>query len=311
MGLRVSVEYPFRNYAFLYGASAKSEVVNYIRTECLPEVQDSLSQIISDWEQANRSFSEIEQSETGEAETVDVRDLPSETKSQIQRIEQAFLFKQSFSLVPYEFKLVEIDRLVASQRAVNLDYVDLLKQRMPAKPSVSDLIDICLSPQTKVKLPAEQMIAQNVYSYTSESLDFRFLGGFRKPLSQDDVRACNAGGYPLAAIVLLVGLGSGSMNVLSFKNRIVLSNGFHRAYALRSMGVTHVPVVVQKITNPQLEFPAVVANLPREYLLGAGRPAMVQDFLNPKLVRTLKVKAQNRVVQVQWGVNQFNLPIVG
>jgi hypothetical protein len=307
----MSVDYPFRNYALLYGASAKAEVINYVRTECIPAEHDSLPQIISDWEEATTSFSEIVRTETGEAETIDVQDISSQNKSQVQRIEQDFLFKQSFSLLPYEFKLVEIDRLIASQRAVNLDYVELLKQRVNGKPSVSQLIDFCLSPQTKVKLPAEQMIAQNAYSYTSDSLDFRFLGGFRKPLSQDDIRACTAGGYPLAAVVLLVGLGAGSMNALSYKNRIVLNNGFHRAFALRSLGVTHIPLVVQRVTNPELEFPSVVANLPREYLLEAARPALVKDFMNVKLIRKLKVKAQNRVVQVQWGVNQFSLPIVG
>jgi len=308
----MSVDYPFRNYALLYGASAKAEVINYVRTECIPQEHESLLAILADWQEANTSFSEIVRTETGEAEKIDVQDIPSDSKSQVQQIEQDFLFKQSFSLLPYEIKLVEIDRLIASQRAVNLDYVALLKQRVQStQPRVSELIDVCLSPQTKVKLPAEQMIAQNAYSYTSDSLDFRFLGGFRKPLSQDDVRACSAGGYPLAAIVLLVGLGAGSMNALSYKNRIVLNNGFHRAFALRSMGVTHIPLVVQKVTNPELEFPSVVANLPREYLLEAARPALVKDFMNAKLIRNLKVKAQNRVVQVQWGVSQFSLPIVG
>jgi hypothetical protein len=307
----VSLQYPFRNYLLLYGASAKAEVINYVRTECIPEEQNSLSQIVAEWEAAGKTFRKIEESGAGEAERIEVKDIPAEYFPKLHQIEEDFLFKQSFSLIPYEFKLVEIDPLVASQRAVNLDYVAVLKERIPPNPSMSDLIDLCLSPKTQVKLPAEQVLAQNAYSYTSENLDFRFLGGFQKQLTQEDIQACTAGGYPLAAIVLLVGLGAGSTSVMSYQNRFVLANGFHRAFALRSSGVTHIPVVVQRVANPQLEFPPVLANLPREYLLGAPRPALLKDFLNQQLTRKLRVKARNRVVQVQWAANQFNMPIVG
>ena len=35
------------------------------------------------------------------------------------------------------------------------------------------------------------------------------------------------------------------------------------------------------------------------------------DFFNPNLATQFKVKARNKVVQVQWGANQFALPILG
>jgi len=91
----------------------------------------------------------------------------------------------------------------------------------------------------------------------------------------------------------------------------VLSNGFHRAYALGDLGVEYIPVFVQKITNPELEVPPIVANLPREYVLEDPRPALMKDFFNTKLVRTLRFKPMNKIVQVQWVANQFSLPIAG
>jgi hypothetical protein len=307
----VSIHYPFRNFLFLYGACAKGEVMNYVRTLCVPEEQDCLPQILSDWINASKHFQQVEQSEKGEPQKIDVKDVPAEFASKLDEITNDYLFKQAFSLLPFEFKFVEVDKLVAGQRSVNLDYAEALKTQIPANPTIPDLIDFCLSPQKQVKVPAEQMLAQNVYSFTSENTDFRFLGGFRKPLTEEDIKASTAGGYPLAAIVLLVGLGASSMNVLAFRNRHVLNNGFHRAYALRSVGVTHIPVVVQRVSNPQLEFPPVIADLPREYLLGAERPALMKDFSSPYLTRKLKVKAQNKIVQVQWNASQFTIPIVG
>lgn len=305
------VEYPFRNYLFLFGASAKAEVVNYVRTQCTPAEQDKLDETLAGWVGANKQFRGIEQTEIGKAEQITLMDIPEEFSTFLKEVEDDFLFKQSFSLLPYEVKLVEIDKLVASQRAVNLDYVEILKKRVSPKPTIPELISFCLAPPKDITPPAEQILAQNVHSYTSENLDFRFLGGFQKPLSASDLQACVAGGFPLAAIVLLVGLGSSSMNCLAVGNRIVLNNGFHRAYTLRSMGVTHAPLVVQHVANPQLEVPPVIADLPREYLLGAPRPALIMDFFNPNLATQFKVKARNKVVQVQWAANQFALPIVG
>ncbi len=307
----MSTQYLYRNSLFLYGAGAKAEVMNYVRTLCIPEEQDSLPQIIGDWTSASKHFQEIVQTEKGEAEKIDVKAVPAEFTSKLEDIANDHLFKQTFSLLPFEFKLVEADRLVAGQRSVNLDYVEALGKQVPTNPTISDLIDFCLSPQKQVKLPAEQMLGQNVYSFTSENLDFRFLGGFRKLLTEEDIKASTAGGYPQAAIVLLVGLGNSTMNVLAFRNRYVLNNGFHRAYALRSIGVTHIPILVQRVGNQQLEFPPAVADLPREYLLGAERPALMKDFLNPQLTRKLRVKAQNKIVQVQWTASQFPIPIVG
>jgi hypothetical protein len=307
----MSIEYPYRNYLFLYGASTKVEVINYVETKCVPEEKTLLQQILSDWAEASATFQSIEETEKGEAEKIQVQEIPPEFYAEIKEVENDFLFKQTFSLLPYDFKVVEIDRLVACQRAVNLDYVDILKSRVPANPTLSDLIKICLAPPKQVKPPAEQVLALNAYTFTSENLDFRFLGGFKKSLTQDDILSCQAGGYPLAAIVLLVGLGSSAMNVLAYRNRFILNNGFHRAYALRSLGVTHIPVVIQRVTNPQIEMAPVVADLPSEYLLGAARPALMKDFLNPKLTKQLKVKAWNKVVQVQWVAQQFSIPIVG
>ena len=53
---------------------------------------------------------------------------------------------------------------------------------------------------------------------------------------------------PVAGVVgLVVGFGSGYLNVIACEGRLVLNNGYHRAYALRELGVTHAPAVVQEV----------------------------------------------------------------
>ena len=65
-------------------------------------------------------------------------------------------------------------------------------------------------------------------------------------------------------MIAFVGYGGAPINVFMCGNRVVLINGFHRVFALRSIGVTEIPVVIQQVTNPQLEFPPQVAGLPRD-----------------------------------------------
>src|SRR2546428_6573608 len=90
----VPVEYPFRNYLLLFGASAKAEVVNYVRTQCIPEEESNLDVILRDWTGANSHFKTIEQSQTGEAEKIGTREIPAENAPEIKRIEDDPLFKQ-------------------------------------------------------------------------------------------------------------------------------------------------------------------------------------------------------------------------
>ena len=68
---------------------------------------------------------------------------------------------------------------------------------------------------------------------------------------------CPPGGQPVESVALLVGFGTGPINVLQSGKRLVLNNGFHRVVAMRMAGITHIPVVVQHVAKPAIEFPDV------------------------------------------------------
>jgi hypothetical protein len=124
----------------------------------------------------------------------------------------------------------------------------------------------------------------------------------------DDLNAALTGGLPAAAIISFVGYGAASVNVIAAEGRVVLNNGFHRVYALRSMGVTHIPVVVQFSQNPALDFPPHVAGLPKEYLLGAGRPVLMKDFFESDFAITLRIRDRLKVITVGVNLGQHDVP---
>jgi len=151
-------------------------------------------------------------------------------------------------------------------------------------------------------------VGPNTHVFSSPNSDLRFLGSFVKDLAPEDMKFAIGGGLPAAAIITFVGYGSAPINAFKVGNRIVLNNGFHRAYALRSLGVTEIPVLIQDIRNVQLEFPPAIAGLPREYLLQAPRPALVKDFFELDYAITLRVQERIRLVTVGVNSGQHDVP---
>ena len=151
-------------------------------------------------------------------------------------------------------------------------------------------------------------IGPSTHVFSSPNSDIRFLGAFVKALEDRDLEYAAMGGLPAAAVIAFVGYGGAPINAFQANGRIILNNGFHRVFALRSLGVDRIPIVLQAVRNPQLEMPPHVAGLPREYLLGHPRPVLLKDFFEEGLAVTLKVKERMKVVTLAIGLNQYDVP---
>ncbi len=298
----------FFNQLYLYAFATQGEIFSHIRTQTLEADSGRMSEILASWQAQQPAVQAILQAEIGVADRATIEELPREHERTLKEIAANDLFKQSFHALPISFALVEVDTLVAAQRAVNLDYVGRLRAAYEKKTDLADLIDICLSPTRDIAPIQHLEIANSTHVFSSPNLDIRFLGAFFKKLSQQDLQSAVLGGQPAAAVISFVGYGISCVNVLRWQNRLVLNNGFHRVYALRSLGVTKIPVVIQQVNNMQLEFPAAVAGLPREYLLHAPRPVLMKDFFHDNFCLPLKSKDRVKVVTLQTGISQFDAP---
>ncbi len=297
------------NTLFPFGVATQQEVIGIIRSQCIDDDVRELDNIMTNWREASKHFQEIVQNERGIPESIIVKDIGPELSQALNAVASEFLFKQSFSLIPIEFKLVEIGKMVAPQRLVNIDYVEELKKRIPADPKLTDLVEFCLRPKHEPPQPRQLQLAANVMGFSSPSSDFRFIGGYPKQLSDEDIKTALGGGLPSSAILLLVGYGSPTCNVFSIGRRIIVNNGFHRMYALGALGIEYAPVVVQKVTNHELEVPDAIAGLPKDYLINNPRPVLMKDFFDSKLVRVIHKKPRMRNVQLVWNVQQTDVPV--
>ena len=292
----------------LYGAVSQPEIINFLRTQCEFNDPSELAEIVHSWSKAAAEFSKLPADQSDLPEAVSVEEIPHEFASLVDKVAQSALFRNSFSLLPYSFKVIDLDHLVAPQRYVNLSYIEKLAESFPVEMGMDYLIDYCLRGGSPPSAPSELQLGPNVYSYKSGSTDFRFLGGYPKRLTDDDLEYALGGGQPVAALLLFVGYGSPAVNVFQVGKRLILNNGFHRLFALRRSGVLKAPVVVQQITNWSLELPAQITGIPTTYLVTTPRPSLLKDFFSPSISRELPMKSRDRSVQIQWNVNQVDLP---
>lgn len=298
----------FFRQQYLFAFATQSELLQYVRTQSVTEEAAGLPEILSAWSGLQPRVAELVRREGGVQDTIQVDGLPEEYHSKLDSFASDSLFQRTFSQLPVAFGIVEVDKLVAPQRTVNLDYVNRLKKKYPKMPTMDELLNICVSPKREMDPIQHLEIAPNTHVFSSPNSDIRFLGAFVKQLSTEDFEHAVSGGLPAAAVISFVGYGGAPINVLHWGRRVVLNNGFHRVFALRSMGITHVPVVIQQVANPQLEFPPHVAGLPKEYLLGSPRPVLIKDFFEEGFTITLKVRDRLKMVTVGIACSQHDIP---
>jgi hypothetical protein len=109
---------------------------------------------------------------------------------------------------------------------------------------------------------------------------------------------------------LAVGFGTNFLHGIFAEGRLILNNGSHRAYALRDLGITHVPCLVQHVSTRD-EFAAVagddVGEQPDLYLKHP-RPALLKDYFDPKLRKVVPVTRHMRQVTVKFQVDEAYVP---
>jgi len=291
---------PFYLYRYLMGAMPQNQLTTTVRLMCTDDEQQRLPDIIKAWRGASARMVELASKEPGAPDTISIENMPETVRARCIEIESDPLFQASFSDMPATFEVIEIDKLVAPQREVNLDYVATLQERIPGK-NIEDLIEFCVGPRTEPPEIRVLQTAQNQMTYSSRSLDLRFLGGFPKPITEDDIKVAHMGGQPANAITLLVGFGAAPINAWQVGSRVILANGFHRIVALRSAGVTKAPLVVKHVSSPEIEFPENFLGLPRAYLVQNPRPVIVRDFFDGQLTIELLLKPRRKVLKVAWG----------
>jgi len=295
-------------HVFLIGRPPIGELLGFIRTMAVNGQNVDFGDLTAEWRAANDHVVYLEREEAGAADDPPITPLPESLRSLAENVTADTVYQRAYRLVPTEIAVIDLNRVVVFQKFINLSDVVRLKEILGSAPSPEAVFHFSLSVQPEQ--PRFQMMqnGSNMFTLLSPSTDFRFLDAqVLQPLS---VPSFESTGRPVAILGLSAGYGSNFLNVMHVENRLVLGNGSHRAYALRQLGILQTPCLIQHITRrDELELVAsgdFAAN-PDRYLKSA-RPPMLRDYFDPALRKIVPVCRKNRLVRIQFIVEQSDIP---
>ena len=138
--------------------------------------------------------------------------------------------------------------------------------------------------------------------FWSPSADFRFQEAILQ--QKDKFGGVNPVGEVSNILALFIGFGSNFLNLIEFEGRILIHNGHHRLYALRSLGITHAPCVVQTVTQLEelrlIASPAVVED--PTFYFAAKQPPIMKDFFDSKIRKVHFTERLSTIIEVSFDV---------
>lgn len=266
--------------------------------------------LTDEWREASEIVRDLQKTEAGAADDPPIEKVGMEYEPLLIEFLKDPLVRNGFETVPTQVAFIELDRLVVWQKHIDLTFVQKLVDKLPENPSDEDVFRACLlhdRPDPAVKWGRHH---SDSYVFMSESNDLRFLGTMK--LEPRHIRDYPFSGDVTAVIGLAVGFGSNFMNAYYAKKqrRLILNNGSHRAFALRSLGLKRVPCIVQHVASlEEMKHvgPSEVRENPRRYLR-APRPPMLKDYFNPDLRTVMKAHRRHRQVMVKFSVDEGYVP---
>ena len=190
-------------------------------------------------------------------------------------------FRQAFASIALDFRMVEIAPLLACQVHVTLDAHD----------ATLDILNLCLPtvlPSVPVDWRAQGGEDVGSVQIAVEDLNFRILrGGAAASPPGEDLLLAGVG----------LGIGAPFVQVLRWRDRCYLVNGFHRAVMLLRQGVSEMPCLYREIDEPD---PATIIGQPGQHLVACIPPATCGDYLNGYDVPIRKTRRHVNVNWSQW-----------
>lgn len=287
---------------WLLGQPLLRDYLDFVTEDTVDGASADLATVANEWRAANDYYHELELHEAGMADKVECQELPPTCAPLAAAVTANSGYRRSFDLMPTSFGMVELDRLVVSQRSVTADFIEALASRIGPAPDLETLFRCCFpleSPDAPVQM---RRVGSRRYVFRSDSNDFRF----HEPVLLPPDQICDYDAFgPVAGIVgLVMGFGSNFLNVIRVGNRLLLNNGYHWVCALHTLGITHAPCIIQTISRmDELDLTAKreVAADP-DFYFNTARPPLLKDFFDPKIRKVWPIYKQVRMVEVTFEV---------
>jgi hypothetical protein len=284
---------------WLLGQPHLSDYLQFVETKVAGGREIDARSLTAEWRAANDLYYDIEQAEANLADTIECLPIEARLRPLARAVQANPWFRASFDNLPVSIERVELSKLVVSQTHVACTYTDGLGATVGTKPDAASLFHFCLPLERPLPPVRIQRLSGDRFVFTSPSTDFR--SHHPMLLRPEELAGVTSVGPYVAMVGLMVGFGSNFLSAVRSGSRVLLQNGYHRAYTLLSLGFTHAYCVVEDVTRKdelKLTVDADVAGDP-EYYFASKRPPLLRDFLNPALTRRLAVLPMENHVEIE------------
>lgn len=291
---------------WLLGQPHLGDYLDFVKTKAIGGACIPPQRLADEWRAANDYYYELEQSEAGAADGIECRPLPAPMRPLARAVRAHPWFREAFGTLPTRIMMIELDRLIVSQTHVERPFAETLCGGLGASPDPEALFRFCLPvdrPHPPVRI---QRLASDRWLFASASTDFR--AHTLRLLPNDLLKRLVSYGPVSAALALPIGFGSNFLSAVLSGGRAVLQNGYHRAYALRALGLTHAPCAVTEVTRKdELRIVAgeSVCDDP-EFYFAAKRPPLLRDYFDPKIRKIVPIVPMETVIEVELKVRTSN-----
>jgi hypothetical protein len=203
----VALSTSFFRQRYLFAFASQPEVRQYLRTQLVRDEAARTPEILQAWADAQPKIQQLMSAEANLAEQIRSAAISPPLSDQIDAMLNNDLVRNAFQLQTSVAE-IEIDKLIAAQRTVNLEYVDKLLADLPDPLTEDAVARLCLSSERTMSPIQHLELAPNAHAFSSPSSDLRFLGSYLKDnLSVSDLAYAHGGGVPAAAIIILLATG--------------------------------------------------------------------------------------------------------
>ena len=284
---------------WLLGQPQLEEYLSFVKNKVIGGARIAPFDLAQEWRLANDRYYQLEQSEAGDADRIAVRPLPAKLGSLAEEVRADPWYRSTFDTLPTTIEMVELDRLLMWQGQIDDTFAHGRSDTLGARPAPAALFKYCLPLRRDPPPFTVRRLSADRYQLISEATDM----SASSPLLLDPAQCAMlaATGPVAAALAVPVSFGANFMSAIRSDNRVLLHNGYHRAYSLRRLGIRFAPCIVQTVTRrDELNYVADerVTSDPAFYFR-AARPPMLRDFFDPLLVKRLRVHPIQTVIDIQ------------
>jgi hypothetical protein len=264
--------------------------------------------LMEDWRKASTHIVGLTAREAGAADDAPIEAVAPELVPVASDYLADPVIARSFAFLPTEVGVVDLDKVVVYQKFINLRYAQKIAAILRKDLDAEALLTFSLGLGQARPPVTFGLAAQNAYSFVSESTDLRLLNV--AVIEPGQIDGFIAQGHAERVVAIAVGYSSNALNVVQVNGRLILSNGSHRAYALRKAGFSRVPAVIQKVSHrDELDlFPAVKQQA--DMYLVDPRPPLLKDYFDPELHTIIELPRRLRQVRISYGVEVTEAPAV-